>query len=110
MRLPQQLTPHTVKYRKVKGSNSSGKVYGPYVELEDVQVVDKRKLVRSGGGSEIVSESQVYVNLGDAELEEGDLVTIWGGTYREREAKIESISTWDARHQAIPAYLEVFLL
>lgn len=109
-RLPAALTPHTVDWQHVIGTNSKGKVYSPPQSLPEVQIVDKRKLLRSTNGAEIVSDSQIYVNLGDAELEEGDLVTIWKGTYRERTAKVESINTWDARNPRIPAYLEVFLV
>lgn len=108
-RLPAVLTPHTVHWQRSVGTNSQGKVYGAKVEVPEVQVVDKRKLVRSRTGGEIVSESQLFVNLGDAEMEEDDLVTIWLGTYRQRTTKIIAINTWDARNPRIPAYLEVIL-
>lgn len=108
-RIPLVLTPHTVHWQHALGTNSQGKVYGPRETLEQVQVVDKRKLIRSRTGAEIVSESQLFVNLGDAELEEEDLITIWLDTYRQRTTKIIAINTWDARNPRIPAYLEVYL-
>lgn len=109
LRLPQVLTPHTVHWQHALGTNSQGKVYGPKQTIPEVQVVDKRKLIRSRTGAEVVSESQLYINLGDAEVEEEDLITIWLGTYRQRTTKIIAINTWDARNPRIPAYLEVML-
>lgn len=110
-RLPPRMMPHRdlVSYRPKIGESACGPVYGPEVVAGRAAIDEKRKLVRSAEGKEVVSEARIALDLPDhVALVEGSLVTIWRGTARARTATVlaTAVADWPRLPHFIEAYLE----
>ncbi|WDH77929.1 hypothetical protein PTQ19_10385 [Microbacterium esteraromaticum] len=108
-RLPKRMMPHggLVSYRAKLGEGT----YGP--QHDDVEVVpkraaidDKRKLIRTADGRELMSQSRIALDL-EHLMPVGSLVTIWRGRANEREttALVVAVADWPG----LPQFVEIAL-
>lgn len=100
--LPAFLLRHEVAVEPFEGEGPFGKEYGPET-LVRCFVDDKRRLVRSSTGEEVVSESTFYAPL-DTVCPEGSRVTVNG-----RETTVLAASRRDGGGLPTPDHLEVAL-
>jgi len=105
MSVPMHFTSHTVTVRRLIRGGGMGDRYAAPVDMT-CWVVDEQKIVRDAGGAEVLSNTQVSVNLGDA-VPLGSLVTVWPGEAMEREAPVLAISTF--RHERLPSFHTLYL-
>lgn len=81
MRLPAALLPHTITVRPYQGTGPYGDVFGdPTVHQAFVE--DRRRLVVSTSGEEVISETTVYTEP-DVPVPAGSQVTVWASTPHE---------------------------
>ena len=109
-RLPKRMMPHLqlVSYQPKLGEGAYGPVYGPEVVADRAMIDEKRKIVRSREGNEVVSEARIALDLPDHEaLTDGSLVTLWRGRARERTTTV--IVTAVADVPQLPHFLEASL-
>lgn len=106
IRIPRRLLPHQVKARQFKGENSRGKVYHPQVFIRHAYVEDKRQLVKDKNGADVSSNATVHLDPKPV-FHPDDMVTIWPGTLREREARV--ITTTYLEHPAAPTHQVLYL-
>ena len=104
--IPPFLTPHTVTIRPRLGSGSMGPIWGDPVPDIPALVVEGAQLVRSPGGSEVVSQAQVSVHF-DVEAPPESEVTIWAGTPKQRTATV--ITASGGPHPTLPSFLTLAL-
>jgi head-tail adaptor len=100
--IPGSLLRHTIEVRTYLGEGA----YGPtYAEARTVRcfVDDRRRLVRSSGGDETVSETTVYCRL-DEDIPAESRVTVNG-----RDTAVISVSRMDGGGLATPDHLELAL-
>jgi hypothetical protein len=100
MSVPDRFLQHTVSVRDRVAGGSMG---GGHASARDVSafVVDEQKVVHDPNGEEIVSNTQVSVDI-DETVPVGSLVTVWPGDPSEREAKVVAITT--LRHDRLPSH------
>ena len=108
IRLPDRFLPHRrlVTYRPKLGEGAYGPVYGPQVVAPRAAIDDKRRLVRTADGRELVAQSRVALDL-EHLMPEGSEVTIWAGQVNERTttALVVSLAQWPR----LPQFIEVAL-
>ncbi|GAB3459225.1 hypothetical protein [Actinophytocola sediminis] len=103
--IPTALLPHTVTMRRYEGSGPYGDVFGePTIHRAFVE--DRRRLVVSASGEEVVSETTVYTGP-DAAVPVGSQVTVWQGTSHERIARV--ITAGHYEHPGSWSHLEIAL-
>ncbi|WP_295035436.1 hypothetical protein [uncultured Microbacterium sp.] len=107
-RLPKRLMPHRdlVSYRPKTGEGAYGPVYGPVVVAKRAAIDDKRRLVRTPQGRELVAAARVALDP-EHLMPEGSLVTIWRGRPNERERTVVFIETAD--FDGLPQFVQVTL-
>lgn len=100
MSVPARFLPHTVSVRDRAAGGGMG---GGHAAARSVHafVVDEQKVIRNPAGEEVVSNTQVSVDI-DETIPVGSLVTVWVGDPSEREAKVEAITT--LRHDRLPSH------
>lgn len=86
-----------------EGQGPFGPSYGPPVTLRAL-VDQRRRLVRSGTGSEVLSETTLRVQLG-ATAPPGSRVTLPGG----RQAQVITTTAHDGGRLPVPSHLEIAL-
>lgn len=106
MRIPKRLLPHTIRVEPMLGTGARGEVFGPAQEWKRAYVEDKRQMVVSSDGDDIVSNSFVVLDP-ERVLPEGSRVTMWPGTVRERAARVIGSSFYD--FPRLPSNLQIFL-
>jgi hypothetical protein len=106
MNVPARFLPHTVSVRDLVAGGGMG---GGHATPRDVPswVVDEQKVVRDPNGEEVVSSTQVSVDI-DETIPIGSLVTVWVGDPSEREAKVIAITT--LRHDRLPSHHVLHLI
>ncbi|MEN1976992.1 hypothetical protein [Cellulomonas olei] len=109
-RLPGRFVPHGVLVRDLVGRSGTGPIYGPARDVERTFVTDERKLVRDEQGREVVSESQVVLDL-DVHVALGSLVTVRPGSPDQREAKVIAVDRRPHRsgRRPLPPYQQLYL-
>lgn len=100
--LPEFLLVHTVQVEPFEGEGPFGKEYGEVVPVRCF-VDDKRRLVRSATGAEVVSESTFYAPL-ETVCPVDSKVTVNG-----RETIVLAASRRDGGGLPVPDHLEVAL-
>lgn len=103
--LPARFTIHTVQVRDVDGGAGMGSTAAASRDVSAF-VVDEQRMVQGPDGVEVVSNTQVSVNLNDPTVI-GSLVTVWAGEVHEREAKVVAIGTFS--HDRLPSHRTLFL-
>lgn len=105
MQVPAELLPHTITVRPLQGSGPYGNVFGdPTIHRAFVE--DRRRLVASASGEEVVSETSAYTGP-DVLVPVGSQVTVWQGTPHERIARV--ITTRRYEHPDSWSHLEIAL-
>jgi len=92
-RIPARLLPHTIAVKPYLGSGAYGDVWGTTETVKRTLVEDHVQLVRDTAGREVTSSTTVY--LEPRPLPAGSLVTVWSGTWREREARVIAVASLD---------------
>lgn len=95
---------HTVTVQTLTGSGGMGDTYTDPAPLACF-VDDKRRLVRSGSGEEVVSETTVYAPAGTTVLTAESLVTLPSG----RVATVIALSILDSGTMDLPDHVEANL-
>lgn len=107
-RLPPRYLPHKglVSYRPKTGEGAYGPVYGPPVTPRRAAIDDRRKLIRTRDGRELLAQSRIALDL-EHLMPEGSLVTIWKGRGNEREttALLVAVAYWPG----LPRFVEIAL-
>lgn len=98
--LPAWCTPHTVSVREYLGEGGAGPLYGT-ARTVAAWAEDEQKVVVDSTGAEVVSASQVVVDL-DEQIPPASLVTVWPGTPQAREAKVIVASRH--HHATLPSF------
>ncbi len=94
--LSKFLSPHTVSVRAYLGRTGTGYSYADAREVA-AEVKDDKRLVRDASGAEVVSSTQVTVDL-DEVIPIRSLVTVWIGVAgATREAEVIAIERADNR-------------
>jgi hypothetical protein len=106
MRIPKRLLPHTIKVEPLLGTGARSEVFGPIQEWKRAYVEDKRQMVVSAEGDDVVSNSFVVLDP-ERILPEGSRVTMWPGTPRERVARVVGTSFYD--FPRLPSNVQIFL-
>ncbi len=88
MKWPAFFYPHSVSVRDYQAQGLGGG-YGQPRPL-DAEVRDEQRLVRSTDGEEVVSSTQVTIDI-DEHVAPRSLVTVWPGTAAEREAMVIAV-------------------
>lgn len=94
--------PHQVAVRDLTGSGGMGSTFGPPRTLA-AEVKDEQSIVRAADGSEVVSSTNVTVEL-PQHVPLGSLVTVWPGGASEREAEVLAVER-DENAAPLPSYL-----
>ena len=95
---------HAVTVETFLGSGGMGDVYAPPAPLACF-VDDKRTLVRSAGGEEVISETTLFAPAGVLFLTEDSRVTLPSG----RVAYVITIAARDSGDLALPDHVEAHL-
>lgn len=100
--IPEFLLQHTVTIEPFEGNGANGPVYGAPVEVPCFRD-DKRRLVRSASGSQVVSSSTVFCQPGTVAPPESrvDLGT--------RVATVITMADRDGGQLPVPSHVEVNL-
>jgi hypothetical protein len=105
VQFPDALLPHTVTVRRYVGTGPYGEVFGdPTVHQAFVE--DRRRLVVSASGEEVVSETTVHTGP-DVVVPVGSRFTVWAGTLHERTARVITVSRYE--HPGSWSHLEIAL-
>ena len=109
MSWPAFFYPHRVRVRDSLGSGGMGTTWtdAPGRELA-AEVKDEVKLVRTDGGAEVVSSTQVSVPL-SADVAVDALVTVWPGTPSARESRVIRASRNDNTGTPLDSFLLLYL-
>lgn len=99
--------PHTVHVRDIGVGSSIGNSFGEARALA-AEVKDEQRLVRDRDGREVVSSTQISVDLG-ANVAPGSLVTVWKGTSAEREAQVLAVGRNDNGASQLDSFLLLHL-
>ncbi|MCC5580587.1 hypothetical protein IMZ11_33715 [Microtetraspora sp. AC03309] len=103
MSLPADMLPHQVQVEPYQGAGPAGPLYGGTVTYPGY-VEDKRQLVRSATGDEVISETTVYLNPG-AVIPTESRVTLPSG----RQATVITVATREGPTDSGMDHLEVTL-
>lgn len=106
MQFPATLLPHSVTVRPYQGSGPYGDVFGDPVGHRAF-VEDRRRLVVSASGEEVISETTVYTGP-DVAVPPGSRVTVWASTPYERTARVITASRYE--HPGSWSHLEIALI
>ncbi|WP_424183850.1 hypothetical protein ACOBQX_17985 [Actinokineospora sp. G85] len=106
MQIPAVLLPHTITLRRYLGTGPYGDVHADPVLVRRVFVEDRRRLVRSSTGEEVISETTVRTRPG-VYVPVGSLVTVWAGTPHERTARVIITNLFD--HPSSWSHVEIAL-
>jgi hypothetical protein len=104
--IPAALLPHRITVRPYLGSGPYGDVFADPVTVRRAFVEDRRRLVRSADGDEVISETTVRTRPGE-HIPVRSLVTVWAGTPHERTGRVitsnlfDHPSTWSHREVAL---------
>lgn len=85
------------------GSGTYGDSYGPPVTVRAI-VDDKRKLVRSASGEQVVAETTLVCPLSSPDIPTDSRVTLRG-----RTTTVITVSRLDGHDLPVPSHLEVSL-
>lgn len=107
MKWPAFFYPHTVEVRDVNRGGGIGVLFGSPRSLS-AEVKDEHRLVRDRDGAEVVSSTQVTVDL-DADVAVGSMVTVWSGTSAERESTVIAVSRDDNGGDPLDSFLVLSL-
>ncbi|MGD9607399.1 MAG: hypothetical protein AB7V10_07955 [Leucobacter sp.] len=99
--------PHTVHVRDIGAGSGFGQSFGVARALA-AEVKDEQRIVRDRDGREVVSNTQVTVDLG-AGVAPGSLVTVWKGTSAEREAQVLAVGRDDNGDSMLDSFLVLSL-
>jgi hypothetical protein len=102
----QAWLPHAITVRPYLGTGPYGDTYGDPVVIRRTYVEDRRRLVPSTDGDELISETTVHTGP-DEHIPVRSLVTIWAATPRERTGRVITSTLYD--HPATWSHLEVAL-
>ncbi|TDD25063.1 hypothetical protein E1287_37615 [Actinomadura sp. KC06] len=105
--IPAFLLRHSVSVEAYEGEGPFGTVYAAAVDVRCFRD-DKRRLVRGKDGSEVTSETTLYMRL-DETCPVGSRVTLDGGTGNERVSTVITASRRDGGGLPTPDHLEVTL-
>lgn len=107
-RLPKRYLPHKglVTYRPKLGEGTYGPQYGDPVTPRRAAIDDKRRMIRTSDGREILAQSRVALDLEHA-MPVGSLITIWKGRENERETTALVVATAD--WPGLPQFIEIAL-
>lgn len=107
-RLPKRFLPHKelVSFRPKLGEGTYGPTYGDPVIPKRAAIDDRRKLIRTTDGRELMSQSRVALDP-EHTMPVGSLVTIWRGRPNEREstALVVAVADWPG----LPQFVEIAL-
>jgi hypothetical protein len=106
VQVPADLLPHNVSVRRYDGTGPYGDVFGDPVPHRAF-VEDRRRLVVSASGEEVISETTVYTGP-DAVVPVGSQVTVWAGAPHERTARVITTSRYE--HPGSWSHLEIALI
>jgi hypothetical protein len=102
------MMPHggLIAYQPKLGEGTYGPQYGAEVVPKRAAIDDKRKLIRTTDGREIMSQSRIALDL-EHLMPVGSLVTIWRGQANEREttALVVAVAQWPG----LPEFCEIAL-
>lgn len=105
MLFPPPLLPHTIAVRPYEGTGPYGDVFGAPTGHQAF-VEDRRQLVISASGEELISETTIHTSL-DAVVPVGSQVTVWADTPHERTARVITTSRYE--HPGSWSHLEIAL-
>lgn len=107
-RLPKRYLPHKdlVSYRPKLGEGTYGPEYGEPVFPKRAAIDDKRRLIRTADGRELMAQSRIALDSEHA-MPLGSLVTIWRGRANERETTALHIAV--AEWPGLPQFVEIAL-
>ena len=105
MQMPADMLPHSITVLRYEGSGPYGEVFGDPI-VHQAFVEDRRRLVVSTSGEEVISETTVYTGP-DATAPVGSQVTVWAGTPYERTARVITTSRFE--HPGSWSHLEIAL-
>lgn len=91
-RIPDELLPHQVTVERYLGRGAYGDVYADPEHITRAQVEDKVRWVRDATGAEQVSSTIIYLEIPEAPINPGSLVTRWAGTDYEVTSKVITVS------------------
>jgi hypothetical protein len=106
VRIPAVLLPHTITVRPYLGTGPYGDVFGDPVIVRRTFVEDRRRLVRTATGEEVISETTVRTRPRE-HIPIGSQVTVWHGTPHERTARVITTNLFD--HPSSWSHLEITL-
>ena len=94
--------PHKVQVRDLQ-LGGLGKSHGVARSLP-AEVKDEQRIVRDRDGAEVVSSTQVTVDV-DANVAPGALVTVWAGSPAQREAEVIAVTRAENGDTPLDSYL-----
>lgn len=100
-RLPSVLMQHTVQIERLAGTGPYGEVYDPPATLSCFRD-DKRRLVRSTSGSEVVSETTLYAQPDTPTIPAGSRVDLG-----DRHSTVIVAHPRDGGRLPVPSHVEV---
>ena len=106
LQVPAVLLPHAVIIRHYLGTGPYGDQHADPITVRRVFVEDRRRLVRSSTGEEVISETTVRARPGER-IPVGSLVTVWAGTPNERAGRVITSNLFD--HPSSWSHIEVTL-
>ncbi|MCP3799746.1 hypothetical protein NLX83_10800 [Allokutzneria sp. A3M-2-11 16] len=106
MQVPAVLLPHMITVRLYLGTGPYGDVHGDPVLIRRTFVEDRRRLVRSADGDELISETTVRTRPHE-HIPVRSLVTVWPGTPHERTGRVLTSNLFD--HPSSWSHREVAL-
>lgn len=98
--------PHSITVRPYLGTGPYGDVLGEPVVIGRAYVEDRRRLVRSADGDELISETTIHTGP-DEHIPVRSLVTVWATTPHERTGRVITANLYD--HPAAWSHLEIAL-
>jgi hypothetical protein len=105
VQISPELLPHTITVRPFQGTGPYGDVFGdPTTHRAFVE--DRRRLVVSTSGEEVISETTVHTDS-DVPAPVGSTVTVWVGTPQARTSRV--IATSRYQHPMAWSHLEIAL-
>lgn len=105
MQIPAMLLPHSITLRRYLGTGPYGDMHDDPTLVHRVFVEDRRRLVRSPTGEEVISETTVHTR--PVQVPVGSLVTVWAGTPHERTARVITANLFD--HPSSWSHIEITL-
>jgi hypothetical protein len=106
VQIPAVLLPHTITVRPYLGTGPYGDVFGDPVVIRRVFVEDRRRLVRTTTGEEVICETIVRTRP-HVHIPIGSQVTVWQETPHERAGRVVTANLFD--HPSSWSHIEVAL-